>query len=368
VRVMVICPYSLSVFGGVQGQAMSLTRSLRELGIDARLIGPCDGPPPEPGITSLGPSTRVSSNGSIAPVAAGKAVASRTLEAIRAFEPDVLHLHEPLCPGPTQAAIMGTDLAMVGTFHAYYEGDSNSWYGALRMPLQPLFEKLTVRTAVSKEAQEQVESVFGGACEILPNGVDVSRFAKAQPWPSPEPAVLFVGRHEPRKGLAVLLDAWAQLDRDAILWIVGDGPETDQLQGRKVRNVEWLGRISDEELARRERGATIFCAPSTGGESFGVVLLEAMAAGAAVVASDISGYRAVARPEHEAVLVPHDDAGALRDALRRLLDEPRVRTELVAAGDQRAAEFSMRRLAERFVPVFETAINQGPTLARRGRR
>src|SRR3954447_9546353 len=116
-RVMLSCPYSLSVFGGVQGQVLGLAHALRSQGVDARIIAPCDGPPPEPGITTVGPSTRVPSNGSVAPVAAGRAGARGTIEAIRPFEPDVIPLHEPFSPGANHAALVGTQVPSVGTFH-----------------------------------------------------------------------------------------------------------------------------------------------------------------------------------------------------------------------------------------------------------
>jgi phosphatidylinositol alpha-mannosyltransferase len=168
--------------------------------------------------------------------------------------------------------------------------------------------------------------------------------------------LLFVGRHERRKGLAVLLDAFADIQRDAVLWVVGDGPETESLQSLGVRNVEWLGTVSEEEKARRLRAATIACFPSTEGESFGVVLLEAMAAETPIVASAIDGYENVARPDREALLVPPGDATALRAALRGLLDDEGRRASLVEAGLARAAEFSMARLAERYVELYERAL------------
>ena len=168
--------------------------------------------------------------------------------------------------------------------------------------------------------------------------------------------MLFIGRHEPRKGLAVLLDAWAQLDLDAELWVLGEGPQTAELRGRGVPNVEWLGTVPDGERNARLRGATVFCAPSLGGESFGVVLLEAMAAQTAMVASAIDGYQNVARDNRDALLVPPGDANALRDALRRLLDDPLRRIELVESGAERAAEFSMRRLAERYAELYQRSL------------
>jgi phosphatidyl-myo-inositol alpha-mannosyltransferase len=359
-RVLLVSPYSLSVFGGVQGQVLGLARGLRELGVDARVVAPCDGPPPERGIVTVGPSTNFSSNGSVAPIAGGKHVARRTLEARRVIDPDVIHLHEPLVPGPTQTLLLGADEPLVGTFHSSYMGGRiNPWYAMFRPPLRRWVDRLTIRTAVSEQAGELAQQSFGGACEIVPNGVDVPQFAKATPWPTERPTILFVGRHEPRKGLEVLLDAFAGLERDAMLWVTGDGPEMEALRGRNVPNVEWIGRVSDDEKARRLRAATVFCAPALGGESFGIVLLEAMAASAAVVASDIDGFRNVARADRDAVLVDPGDADALRDALRRVLDDPSRRAELVASGEQRAAKFSMRQLAERFVSLYEAAVERG---------
>jgi phosphatidyl-myo-inositol alpha-mannosyltransferase len=358
-RVALICPYSLSVDGGVQVQVLGLAAALRELGVDARVLAPTDGPPPAPGIVSLGPTHRFPSNGSIAPITAGKAAVSRTLEGLRAFRPDVVHLHEPLQPGANHTALLGTDIPAVGTFHAAHPG-RNAWYDAFRKPLARMVERLAVRTAVSAEAQRNVEGAFGGVCDILPNGVDLATFTGATPWPAPRPAIVFVGRHEPRKGLGVLLDAFAGLERDADLWVAGEGPQTPELRARRVPNVEWLGRLSEIDKARRLRGATVACFPSIEGESFGIVLLEAMAAATPVVAADLMGYRHVARGGREAVLVEPDDAESLRAGLRRVLDDPGLRADLVAAGSARAAEFSMTSLAAAFLERYEQARNGGP--------
>jgi len=359
VKVMIVSPYSLTFVGGVQGQVLGLARSLREMGVDARVVAPCDGPPPEPGVTAVGGSVRLPSNGSIAPIAAGKAAAGHTLEALRVVAPDVVHLHEPLVPGPTQAALLAAEAPLVGTFHASYS-EANRWYQFFRPPLRRVLERLAVRTAVSDEARRMAEDAFGGTYHLLPNGVEVERYASADPWPSARPAILFVGRHEPRKGLAVLLDAFAGLDRDAVLWVAGDGAQSEELRARNVPGVEWLGQISDREKAARLRGATIAAFPSVASESFGVVLLEAMAAGVPAIASDIPGYRSVARPDREALIVPPGDPDALRSALRRLLADASHRNRLVEAGRRRADELSMARLAQRFVPVYEEAIAAGP--------
>jgi phosphatidylinositol alpha-mannosyltransferase len=358
-RVSIISPYSLSAPGGVQGQVLGLARALRTLGVDARVIGPCDGPPPEPGVTSVGPSVRFASNGSISPMAqAQKTASERTLEALRSFRPDVVHLHEPLVPGPNSAALLGADAAKVGTFHAAGE-DGHPAYKALKKVAVSAARQLTIRTAVSADARRMAEEALGGSYIVLPNGVDVDLFAKAEPVPTRRPAVFFLGRHEPRKGLGVLLDAWVGLDRDAVLWVASDGPETRTLRDRRTPNVEWLGRVTDQEKAARLKAATVFCAPALGQESFGIVLLEAMAAGTAVVASDIPGYANVARQGQEALLVPPGDPEALRLALRRILDADALRADLVQAGDLRVAEFSLSRLAERYIPLYETAVAVG---------
>jgi phosphatidylinositol alpha-mannosyltransferase len=354
-RVMLSCPYSLTLFGGVQGQVLGLARALRQAGVDARIVAPCDGPPPEPGITTVGPSTRMPSNGSVAPIASGRAVARRTIEALRTFQPDVLHLHEPLSPGPNHAALVGTTIPAVGTFHSARPG-RNAWYETFRPGLKPMMRRLAVSTAVSEEAKRQVTQTFGGECEIVPNGVDVPTLAHGPATASTTPSILFVGRHERRKGLAVLLDAFVDLERDADLWVVGDGPNHEALRGRGVPRVEWLGQVPEEEKQARLRGATIACFPALDGESFGVVLLEAMAAGTPVVASDIDGYRAVSRSDQEAVLVPPGDADALCRALRALLDDPARRNAFVAEGRRRAEEFSMAHVAERFLPLYERAM------------
>lgn len=354
-RVAILSPYSLSLPGGVQGQVLGLARALRAGGVDARVIGPSDGPPPETGVISVGPTTRVESNGSISPMAGGKRAAGYTNEAIRAFDPDVLHLHEPLIPGPSGTALVGSDLPMVGTFHAAGE-DGHPAYRALRTLATSAARRLTIRVAVSADARRMAEEALAGSYLVLPNGVEVERFAKASPTPSSRPAVFFLGRHEPRKGLGVLLDAWVGLDRDAVLWVASDGPETPELKARHTPGVEWLGRITEGEIASRMKGATVFCAPSTGQESFGIVLLEAMAAGTAVCASRIPGYANVARPGLEALMVPPEEPEALRGALRRLLDADGLRAELVHNGDQRVGEFSMTRLAARYLAVYETAI------------
>jgi phosphatidyl-myo-inositol alpha-mannosyltransferase len=357
-KVAMICPYSMSRPGGVQGQVLGLARELRKLDVDVRIVAPCDGPPPDATILSVGPTVEWESNGSIAPISPGRATARRTAEALRTLEPDVVHLHEPIVPGPTVSALIGFNGPMVGTFHASGEVP----YQWLRPALRSLMMRLTYRVAVSESARETAVGNWSGAeYMVLWNGVEIEPIAATTPAPAPKPTVLFIGRHEPRKGLAVLLDAWAGIDRDARLQVVGVGPQTDELKARAASgaiggDVEWFGSVTDTPRNALLRGASVFCAPSLRGESFGVVLLEAMAAGAPIVASAIEGYRNVARPGRDALLVPPGDVDALRAALRQVLDDATLRARLVDSGRERAEQFSMRRLAERYLELYARAL------------
>lgn len=353
-----ICPYSLTVPGGVQGQVLGLARTVRSLGHDVRVLGPCNGPPPEVGITSLGESLSVPGNGSMAPLAPDMPAQLRTIRALRDEAFDVVHLHEPLMPGVTQTALLFKAAPMVGTFHA---AGMNAAYRHLQPLMRAGARRLDARVAVSLDAEINARTIFGGTYEVLFNGVEVEQYTKATPWPTAEPTILFLNRHEPRKGLGVLLAALAELPAGVRVWVAGEGPQTEELR-REVagdRRVEWLGRISDDEKASRLRGADIFCAPSLGGESFGVVLLEAMAAEACIVASDLPGYAHVARQDQDALLVPPGDPHALAVALRRALDDAPLRRRLVASGEERATTFSMERLAGRYVEIYRGLVGTG---------
>jgi len=353
VRVVMMSPYSLSRPGGVQGQVLGLARELRKLGVDVRVVGPCDGPPPEPGIVSVGPSVEWDSNGSVAPISPGAATARRTAEVLRSIEPDLVHLHEPAVPGPTLSTLIGFHGPMIGTFHAA----GNLAHMWTRPALRAQVARLSMRVVVSEHALETARANWAEAdYVVLWNGIEVERFASAVPTPTTRPAAFFVGRHEPRKGLAVLIDAWQQLERDAVLWVGGSGPQTDELRAVSGPNVEWLGAITDSERDARLRGATVLCAPSVGGESFGVVLLEGMAAGTPVVASAIEGYRNVARADIDALLVPPGDVAALRRALQSVFDSRGLRDRLIEAGRGRADEFSMARLAGRYLELYERVL------------
>jgi phosphatidylinositol alpha-mannosyltransferase len=276
----------------------------------------------------------------------------RTIRVLRDEGFDIVHCHEPMVPGPTLTTLLVADAPKVGTFH---RAGASSAYARLRPAARWAARKLDLRCAVSQDAAATAQAALGGDYEIVFNGIEVERFAKAEPTPAQGPTVLFLGRHEPRKGLSVLLDAMALLPPDVTLWVGSDGPQTDALRAATVGDprIVWIGRISDEERAARLRGADVFCAPSLGGESFGVVLLEAMAAGVAVVASDLPGYRAVARPGLDAVLVPPGDAPALARSLREVLGDGDLARQLVLSGEERASCFSMERLAERYLELYD---------------
>jgi phosphatidylinositol alpha-mannosyltransferase len=213
---------------------------------------------------------------------------------------------------------------------------------------------------VSPDAVALAESGLGGTYELLFNAVEVERFSTGPAHPTDRPTIFFLGRHEPRKGLDVLLAALADLPADVRLWVGGDGPQTAELQQRHRddERIEWLGRISDDERSARMRGCTVYCSPSVRGESFGMVLLEAMASGCALVASDLDGHRNVASDGVDALLAPVGDAAALAKALRRVLDDPGLRAELVAGGHRRAEQLSMGHLAERYEAIYRRLVPQ----------
>ena len=272
-----VCPYSLTVPGGVQNQVLGLARAFRGLGHHVRVLGPCDGAPPDVGVIPLGLSVPVEANGSIATLAPDVSAQLRTIRALWDEAFDVVNLHEPFVPGPTITALMIEDAPKIGTFHA--AGTSAS-YRYLGVPLRWWANRLALRCAVSRDARTLAASMLPGHYEVLFNGVDAATLARATPTATDRPTIMFLSRHEPRKGLAQLLEAVSALPDALTVWVGSDGPQTEELKQRfDDPRIEWLGRITDAERAERLRGADIFVAPSLGGESFGVVLLEAMAAG-----------------------------------------------------------------------------------------
>ncbi len=354
-RIAQVSPYSLTLPGGVQAQVLGLGRALRQLGHDVRVLGPCDGPPPEAGVVPLGSSIPLAANGSVAPIAPDVSAVLRTVRALRDEGFDIVHIHEPLVPGPSATALVVADAPIVATFHR--AGRSNA-YSAFMPITRYAVRRVAVRCAVSEDARRTAVEALGGQYVMVFNGIEVDRFAKAQPTPTGgHPTIFFLGRHEPRKGLEVLLAAMPGLGPDVRLWVAGEGPQTAQLHERVSGDprVEWLGRVTAAEVASRLAGADVFCAPSLGGESFGVVLLEAMAARTPIVASDLPGYRRVVRTGVDALLVPPGDVEALAGALRLVLTDSAARTRLADACAERAETFSMDTLAQQYLDIYAQA-------------
>ena len=353
-RIGMVSPYSLTIPGGVQQQVLGLARSLRAKGHEVRVLGPCDGPPPDPFVTPLGNSLPTAVNGSIAPLAPDASAALRTVRALNDEAFDVLHVHEPLVPGPSLTALLVKLAPVVATFHS--AGESGA-YRAFSRQLKWISSRIDVRVAVSKDAVELAHRYIGGEYEVLFNGIELGDYITDEEVEK-ENAIFFIGRHEPRKGLSTLLEAVSSMPSDVKLWIASDGPETEILKSKYAHDarIEWLGRITDAEKYDRLRRAAVFCAPALRGESFGIVLLEAMAAGAPVVASNIDGYRNVATDGENAVLVEPANVKELASALARVIADPRLAEKLIAAGRVHAQQFTMDALADRYIEMYERAL------------
>jgi len=374
-RIGLLCPYSLTTPGGVQGQVMGLARALRKMGHEVRVLGPCDGAPPDTFVTPIGESLPTVANGSIAPLAPDPSAALRTIRVLRDEQFDVLHIHEPLTPGASITALVMRTAPIVATFHA--AGESLS-YKYLSAPLRGFASAIDHRVAVSKDAVLLAQRYIGGDYQILPNGVELDRFVASSQNASithsdsslMRRSIFFCGRHEPRKGLEVLLQAHATLPDNVDLWIASEGPETERLKREWAGDsrIMWLGRISDAEKAKRLSQADVFCAPSLGGESFGVVLIEAMAAATPIVASALDGYMNVATHEVDALLVEPNDPAALEAALRRILVDQELAHRLVHRGQERATGFSMVQLASTYVDIYRRVIAESQNRPSRRQR
>ena len=370
-RVGIVCPYSLDVPGGVQAHVLDLARAERALGHDVDVLAPACGPVPD-FVTPAGRAVAVPYNGSVARVRFGPVSLSRVRRWLaqggrtgQRF--DVLHLHEPTTISLSVLALLVAQGPIVVTFHTATE--RSRALTALRGVVRPLMEKVTARIAVSPTARRvQVQHLGGDAVEI-PNGVDVGLFAHGPVRPTTGETVGFVGRFdEPRKGMAVLLDAVAQLAPqrpDLRLVVVGRG-DADALRRRAQGNrlgpvadrLDLLGALDDADKAAALRSMDVLCAPHLGGESFGMVLTEAMAAGAPVLAADLDSFRSVLGPA--GVLFPVGDATALARGLAGLLDDPDRRRALAAAGRVRAVAFDWPVVAEAVVQVYRAAIAADP--------
>jgi phosphatidylinositol alpha-mannosyltransferase len=331
---------------------------LRERDHDVSVIAPTTGErTPEEGVIYVGRAVGVPANGSVAPVSFGPMAAAGIRRALSGLEPDVLHLHEPLIPSVSLLALWNGNAPSVGTFHA--AAGSSFGYRIARPALERTARRLAVRTAVSDAARSLIQRYVPGEYHLTPNGVDVQRFATAEPADlGLGKKVLFLSRLEKRKGLEVLIQAMTRLrDLEARLIVVGTGPQeraARSLVSSLGVDAEFLGRVHDDDLPSIYRGADVYCAPALGGESFGIVLIEAMAAGAPVVCSDLEGFRAVAGGAAE--IVPPGEAGPLADALRRVLSEDKVAARMSKASSTLAAAYDWRRLVAGVEAIYERAL------------
>ncbi|GAA4420151.1 glycosyltransferase family 4 protein [Actinokineospora soli] len=363
-RVGIVCPYSFDVPGGVQAHVVDLARALRGLGHSVEVLAPADDDTPVPDfVQPAGRALGIPYNGSVARLSFGPVSFARVRRWIHEHDFDVLHLHEPTAPSLSMLALMVADGPIVATFHT--STPRSRTLSAFQLVLQPFLEKITARIAVSALARRvQVEHLGGDAVEI-PNGVDVAFFRDAAPLPDLERGrtVGFVGRYdEPRKGMPVLLDALRPLARelpDLRLVVVGRG-DADDLRRACPVDLHLLGQVDDAEKASMLRSVDVYCAPNTGGESFGIILTEAMAAGTAVVASDLDAFRRVLDDGKAGVLTPVGDAAALTATLRSVLTDPARRSEIAAEGHRRVATYDWSVVAAQVLRVYEQAVAACP--------
>jgi phosphatidylinositol alpha-mannosyltransferase len=353
VRVALICPYAWDDPGGVQVHVRELAERLRSRGHEVAVLAPLRGGDPPPGVRAVGRPVDVPYNASNAPIDPRPWAIRAVRHELRRFGPDVIHAHEPLAPSTSLWATLAARVPVVGTFHS---GASRSrLYDVAAPVLRRVARRLAIRIAVSEAAARFAARRIGGRFEIVPNGVDLDRFARAAPASLGEgPKLLFVGRLDRRKGFPVAVEAFGRLaaDRpDVRLVVAGDGPDREAIAGLPpgVRDrVTMLGTVRNEDLPPVHAACDVYLGCAVGGESFGIVLVEALAAGVPVVASDIAGYSEVIRDGEDGLLVPPQNPPALAAAVVRVLDDPRLAERLRDTGRRRVRTFDW--------PVVTTAI------------
>lgn len=365
-RIGMVCPYSYDVPGGVQAHVLQLAEVMLARGHDVSVLASASPDATLPAyVVSAGRAFPIPYNGSVARLQFGPAVHGRVKRWLMQGQFDVLHLHEPNAPSLSMWALRVAEGPIVATFHT--STTKSLTLSVFQGILRPMHEKIVGRIAVSDLARRwQMEALGTDAVEI-PNGVDVDRFATAAPldgYPRPGKTVLFVGRYdEPRKGMATLLDALpAVVARfpEVQLLVVGRGDQ-DQLRdqaGELAPHIRFLGQVDDATKASALRSADVYCAPNTGGESFGIVLVEAMAAGIPVVASDLDAFRRVLREGEVGCLVPADPV-SLAAALISVLEDDAVRTRYVAAGREAVRRYDWSVVASQIMRVYQTVAGSG---------
>jgi phosphatidylinositol alpha-mannosyltransferase len=363
-RIGIVCPYSFDVPGGVQFHVRDLAEHLIGQGHHVSVLAPADDDTPLPGyVESVGRTVPVRYNGSVARLNFGPVTAARVGRWVDRGEFEVVHLHEPVTPSISLLALWAAEGPIVATFHT-----SNIRSRAMQAAyplLRPSLEKIAGRIAVSEDARRTVTTHVGGDAVVIPNGVNVERFAGAPvraQWQGRDgaPTLAFLGRiDEPRKGLHVLAAAMPEVLATfpgARLLVVGPG-DAEAARERMTPEVaaatEFLGAVSDPDKASLLASVDLYVAPHTGGESFGIVLVEAMSAGAPVVASDLPAFLRVLDGGRAGATFRSEDASALARELVRLAADPAARAVLSEEGRRRARQFDWSVVAEEVMAVYE---------------
>lgn len=361
-RIGIVCPYSFDVPGGVQLHIRDLAEWLLGRGHVVSVLAPADEDTELPDyVVSAGRAVPIRFNGSVARLSFGPVVANRVDAWLEDWDFDVLHLHEPAAPSLSLLALWAAEVPVVATFHS-----SQSRVGTMRAAqplLQPGLDKISARIAVSRSAHRTMASGFGGTTLVIPNGVYADRFRSREHAPEAggRPRVVFLGRFdEPRKGLPVLLAALplvlAQVPGAEVL-VAGPGDIEEvrtSLSGQVADAVRFLGLVSEEEKVALLAGANAYIAPNTGGESFGIILVEAMSAGAPVVASALDAFTDVIGDSGAGVIFPVGDHRALAAAVVRLLEDPAQQQRLRRAGQARARSYDWSSVGARIEAVYDS--------------
>jgi phosphatidylinositol alpha-mannosyltransferase len=368
-RIGLVCPYSFDVPGGVQFHVRDLAEELQRRGHWVSVLAPADDETPVPGyLTPAGRAVAVRYNGSVARMTFGPVSARRVRRWLNAGNFDVLHLHEPVTPSLGMLALWIASGPIVATFHTAL---LRSRALQVAHPLvRPSLEKISARIAVSEDARRTLVEHLGGDAVVIPNGVYVNRFASVAPDPrwtgTPEaPTIAFLGRlDEPRKGLPVLTAAIPAVLAEhpgARFLIAGRGDsgaqDAREVLGGHARSVEFLGGISDDDKARLLSSVDVYCAPHTGGESFGIVLVEAMSAGAAVVASDLGAFRRVLDDGAAGLLFSNGDAAGLARTMNRALGDPALRRSTATHASQVVQRYDWSLVTEQVLTVYEMVLS-----------
>lgn len=369
-RIGIVCPYSWDVPGGVQFHIRDLAEHLIRLGHEVSVLAPSDDEtllPPY--VVSAGRAVPVPYNGSVARLNFGFLSAARVRRWVHDGHFHVLHIHEPASPSLALLTCWAAQGPIVATFHTS-NPRSRAMIAAYPI-LQPALEKISARVAVSEYARRTLVEHLGGDAVVIPNGVDVDFFARAEPKAEWQGGTIgFIGRiDEPRKGLPVLMKAFPRI-LEALpgtrLLVAGRGDEeeaVESLPAQMRERVEFLGMVSDEDKARLLRSVDLYVAPNTGGESFGIILVEAMSSGAPVLASDLDAFAQVLDGGEAGDLFPNEDAGALADAAVRLLKDPDRRQQLRECGSRHVLRFDWSTVGADILAVYETVADGAASVA-----